>query len=82
MHLDGARNQLLRHYSKLEQGTDFSETVRLSDGRTIHRVGPIAGGGWAGACCARWKHNFPTRTSPSMTKDANAGICRQARCGI
>jgi diguanylate cyclase (GGDEF)-like protein len=45
--LDNARNWITQHLSKLELGNVFSETIHLSDGRSIFkRVGPIAGGGW------------------------------------
>jgi diguanylate cyclase (GGDEF)-like protein len=45
--LDSARDWITEHLSRLQLGNVFSETIHLSDGRSIFkRVGPIAGGGW------------------------------------
>ena len=45
--LDGARNWITEHLSKFKLGNIFTETVHLSDGRSIFkRVSPIIGGGW------------------------------------
>ena len=47
IHLENARNWINEHVSKLGLGNVLTETVQLSDGRSIFkRVGPIAGGGW------------------------------------
>jgi diguanylate cyclase (GGDEF)-like protein len=45
--LDGTVFSVAQHLRKLGDGTAFTETVLLDDGRTIFKkVGPIAGGGW------------------------------------
>jgi diguanylate cyclase (GGDEF)-like protein len=45
--VDSARNWITEHLSKLELGKVFTETVHLSDGRSIlKRVAPVSGGGW------------------------------------
>lgn len=42
-----ARTQMADHFTKLNCGGAFTDTVRLNDGRTIlKRVGPTAGDGW------------------------------------
>ena len=44
---DGTDFSVAQHLRKLGDGTAFTETVLLDDGRTIFKkVGPIAGGGW------------------------------------
>jgi diguanylate cyclase (GGDEF)-like protein len=45
--IDEARHWITQHRSKLRLGKVFTETVRLTGGRSIFkRVSPIAGGGW------------------------------------
>jgi diguanylate cyclase (GGDEF)-like protein len=45
--LERVRDWITGHLSKLKLGNVFTETVRLSDGRSIfRRVGPVADGGW------------------------------------
>ena len=45
--IDEARHWITQHLSKLRLGKVFTETVRLTGGRSIFkRVSPIAGGGW------------------------------------